>query len=65
MRTTTSYNSEGWLLRLNTLPLANLLLMCAEMPLKLEINNGRITSATQLHRDYVSVYDGRNSYKEL
>lgn len=47
---------------LNTVPIGILSDLCTEFNLRLDINNGAITDGTIIHRDYVSIYDGRNNY---
>lgn len=61
MRAITTYDKEA-VEELNNYPLVAILQSNKELNRKLEINNGRITGATITHRDYVSVYDGRNNY---
>jgi hypothetical protein len=64
MRAVTTIESENDLALLNALPMDYLRTRCVVRPMKLDINNGCITGATITHRDFVSVYDGRNNYIE-
>lgn len=47
---------------LNTVPVGILAELCKEHNLRLTISNGLITDGTIIHRDYVSIYDGRINY---
>jgi hypothetical protein len=61
MRAITTYD-EPALEVLNNIPLFVLEQGCISGNVSLEINNGKITSATQTHRDYVWFKEPRNSY---
>jgi hypothetical protein len=61
MQAITTYDNDA-LRVLNRIPLWVLVRGCKVGSVKLDIENGFITGATQTHRDYVSVYDGRNMY---
>jgi hypothetical protein len=62
MKPVTQITDEQNIEDLNNLPMWVLRTYCVTEPMKLELNNGKITGATITHRDYVSEYDGRNNY---
>jgi hypothetical protein len=62
MRAQTTVTEEKDLQSIEVLPLAILIPAMKEVNMKLELHAGHVTGASILHRDYVSVYDGRNSY---
>jgi hypothetical protein len=61
MRAITTYDEEatGQLNQLTATALKN---KCEKENMKLTIENGTITQATIIHRDYVHVTDGRINY---
>jgi hypothetical protein len=61
MQIVTTYDNEGLRL-LHRIPVRILARQCEVCKIKVVIHNGIITEATQVHRDYVSVHDGRNMY---
>lgn len=63
MQAITTYDEKA-IKVLNRYSVIQLAKFCYVCNSKVDVNNGVITGATRTHRDYVSVHDGRNMYKE-
>lgn len=61
MQAVTTYDDKA-IITFNRFPVQLLAKFCKVANIKLDISKGLITGATRTHRDYVSVYDGRNMY---